>query len=61
MNKWAGFQTQLKQSSLNRISEHVYWLAPDANTDRPRLGAIVGSDDPIEIADAFLAGLRIAG
>lgn len=32
----------MKQSSLNRISEHVYWLAPDATTDRPTLGAIVG-------------------
>jgi len=32
----------VKQSSLNRISTHVYWLAPDATTDRPTLGAIVG-------------------
>lgn len=32
----------MKQSPLNRISEHVYWLAPDATTDRPTLGAIVG-------------------
>ena len=32
----------MKQSSLNRISEHVYWLSPDATTDRPTLGAIVG-------------------
>lgn len=30
------------QSLLNRISEHVYWLAPDPTTDRPTLGAIVG-------------------
>jgi glyoxylase-like metal-dependent hydrolase (beta-lactamase superfamily II) len=32
----------VRQPSLNRISEHVYWLAPDATTDRPTLGAIVG-------------------
>jgi glyoxylase-like metal-dependent hydrolase (beta-lactamase superfamily II) len=32
----------VRQSPLNRISEHVYWLAPDATTDRPTLGAIVG-------------------
>lgn len=30
-------------SRLNPISEHVYWLAPDATTDRPVLGAVVGS------------------
>lgn len=33
----------MKQPRLNRISEHVYWLAPDAATDRPTLGAIVGT------------------
>jgi glyoxylase-like metal-dependent hydrolase (beta-lactamase superfamily II) len=32
----------MKQSRLNRLSEHVYWLAPDETTDRPTLGAIVG-------------------
>lgn len=32
----------MTNSALNRISEHVYWLAPDATTDRPTLGAIVG-------------------
>ena len=32
----------MKQSLLNRISEHVYWLSPDGATDRPTLGAIVG-------------------
>ena len=29
-------------SSLNPISDHVYWLAPDATTDRPVLGAVDG-------------------
>ena len=32
----------VRQSPLNQISAHVYWLAPDATTDRPTLGAIVG-------------------
>ena len=33
----------VRQSPLNQISAHVYWLAPDATTDRPTLGAIVGT------------------
>ncbi len=32
----------MKQSPLNQISKHVYWLAPDDTTDRPTLGAVVG-------------------
>ena len=28
---------------LNQITPHVYWLSPDSTTDRPVLGAIVGS------------------
>jgi glyoxylase-like metal-dependent hydrolase (beta-lactamase superfamily II) len=27
---------------LNQISPHVYWLPPDATTDRPILGAVAG-------------------
>jgi glyoxylase-like metal-dependent hydrolase (beta-lactamase superfamily II) len=32
----------VRKPKLNRISEHVYLLSPDASTDRPSLGAIVG-------------------
>jgi glyoxylase-like metal-dependent hydrolase (beta-lactamase superfamily II) len=28
---------------LNQLAPHVYWLSPDSTTDRPILGAIVGS------------------
>ena len=28
---------------FNQITPHVYWLSPDSTTDRPILGAIVGS------------------
>ncbi len=41
----------MKQSLLNRISEHVYWLDPDASTDRPTLGAVVGRQATV-IVDA---------
>lgn len=50
---------------LNRISNHVYWLPPDSRTDRPVLGAIVGSkgtlmvdagNSPAHVA-LFLSGL----
>ncbi len=27
---------------LNQLSDHVYWLPPDASTDRPVLGVVVG-------------------
>lgn len=36
---------------LNQLTEHVFWLAPDATTDRPILGAIVGNMDAL-IVDA---------
>ncbi len=36
---------------LNRLSKHVYWLAPDETTDRPTLGVIVG-DETTLIVDA---------
>lgn len=32
----------MNQSRLNQITDHVYWLSPDARTDRPVLGAIMG-------------------
>ncbi len=28
---------------FNQLTPHVYWLSPDSSTDRPILGAIVGS------------------
>ncbi|MEM7802779.1 MAG: MBL fold metallo-hydrolase, partial [Chloroflexota bacterium] len=34
----------MTKTTLNQISEHVFWLAPDSTTDRPTLGAIVGQD-----------------
>jgi len=33
----------MSQSTFSQISPHVYWLSPDATTDRPVLGAIAGS------------------
>ncbi len=33
---------KLSKSTLNQITEHVYWFSPDETTDRPTLGAIVG-------------------
>jgi hypothetical protein len=32
----------MEQIKLNQITEHVYWLAPAATTDRPILGVVVG-------------------
>jgi glyoxylase-like metal-dependent hydrolase (beta-lactamase superfamily II) len=32
----------VRQQQLNRISEHIYLLDPEAATDRPILGAIIG-------------------
>jgi glyoxylase-like metal-dependent hydrolase (beta-lactamase superfamily II) len=36
---------------LTQISDHVHWLAPDGKTDRPVLGAIIGSEGTL-IVDA---------
>jgi glyoxylase-like metal-dependent hydrolase (beta-lactamase superfamily II) len=44
--------TQPPQSdlfSLRQISEHVYWLPPNAATDRPILGAVVGHSDTLAV------------
>ena len=34
----------MSKATLNQISPHVYWMAPDGNTDRPTLGVIAGTD-----------------
>ncbi len=39
----------MKPPSLNQLSEHVYWLAPDSTTDRPTLGAIVGKHSTLVV------------
>jgi glyoxylase-like metal-dependent hydrolase (beta-lactamase superfamily II) len=41
----------MNSHTFNQISEHVYWLSPDARTDRPILGAIAG-DHATLIVDA---------
>jgi glyoxylase-like metal-dependent hydrolase (beta-lactamase superfamily II) len=41
----------MTRSNLNQLTEHVYWLAPDATTDRPVLGAILGNKGAL-IVDA---------
>lgn len=33
----------IASSPLTQVSPHVYWLPPDPRTDRPSLGAVVGS------------------
>lgn len=39
------------QSTFNQVTPHVYWLSPDAATDRPVLGAIAGAQRTL-IVDA---------
>lgn len=59
----------VRQSLLNQISEHVYWLAPNPTTDRPTLGAIVGKQATLMVdagnspahANLFLAELAKLG
>jgi glyoxylase-like metal-dependent hydrolase (beta-lactamase superfamily II) len=54
---------------LNQISQHVYWLPPDATTDRPTLGAVVGERATLIVdagnspahAELFLNELANAG
>ena len=41
----------MNQSTFNQISPHVYWLSPDATTDRPVLGAVAGTERTL-IVDA---------
>jgi hypothetical protein len=54
----------VNQHRLNQISPRVHWLSPDSATDRPVLGAVVGSratllvDDDLDIAAEFIAGLE---
>ena len=56
-------------TSLNRISEHVYWSSPDSTTDRPVLGAIAGRQATLMVdagnspahAGLFLDGLATLG
>lgn len=33
----------MDKTKLNQLTDHVHWLAPDGTTDRPTLGAVVGS------------------
>lgn len=33
----------MSKSEFKQLTEHVYWFTPDGTTDRPTLGAIVGS------------------
>ncbi|MFZ0546887.1 MAG: MBL fold metallo-hydrolase [Candidatus Promineifilaceae bacterium] len=33
----------MNKSILNHLTDHVYWLPPDATTDRPVLGTIAGT------------------
>jgi glyoxylase-like metal-dependent hydrolase (beta-lactamase superfamily II) len=39
----------MNQQQFNRISEHVYLLNPEASTDRPSLGVIVGKQSTLVV------------
>ena len=42
---------------FHRLTVHVYYLSPDSTTDRPVLGAIVGTTGTLVVdADIYLGG-----
>jgi glyoxylase-like metal-dependent hydrolase (beta-lactamase superfamily II) len=59
----------LQKITLNQISPHVVWTAPEEATDRPILGGVIGRNSTLMIeggasaahAGGFLGALSIAG